>query len=395
MSGMTQPAFEPVEIRDGGVLVRPWEPADVDAVYRACQDPAIQRWTTIPRPYGHGHAEGFVTSIAPAAWAAGTGAHFAVADPGTGEVLGSCGLVTLDRATGFGEIGYWTAPWARGRGVATDAARAVASWALGSLGLRRLQWQAEVGNWASLLVAARLGFTMEGLGRQTLRRGDGTYADGWVAGLLPGELRPAGTADSADLARTRVRAAIFAGEQPELTGVTPGGETVRLRPLRPADVPVIVEACADPLVAKYTSVPNPYTEADAVFFQSVFAPQCWVHGTEVVFAIADGEDRYCGAMSIRLPGDPTTTRIGDVGYLVAPWARGRRYAPTALRAMCDWGFDTLALERIEWRAFEGNDASRSVAERAGFTVEGFLRSSLAQRGEIRDAWMGAILATDR
>ena len=50
------------------------------------------------------------------AWADGTGAPFAVCDPATGELLGSCGLVSIDQ-DGTGEIGYWTAPWARGRGV--------------------------------------------------------------------------------------------------------------------------------------------------------------------------------------------------------------------------------------------------------------------------------------
>ncbi|WP_373979092.1 GNAT family N-acetyltransferase [Streptomyces sp. TLI_146] len=40
----------------------------------------------------------------------------------------------------------------------------------------------------------------------------------------------------------------------------------------------------------------------------------------------------------------------------------------AARALCDWGWDTLDVHRIEWWAMAGNTASRVVAEKLGFTV---------------------------
>jgi RimJ/RimL family protein N-acetyltransferase len=86
--------------------------------------------------------------------------------------------------------------------------------------------------------------------------------------------------------------------------------------------------------------------------------------------------------------------VADVGYLTAPWARGRGYATAALRELCRWGFETLGLRRIEWGANVGNDASRRVAERAGFTVEGTSRARTLHRGEARDSWTGAILPRD-
>ena len=101
-----------------------------------------------------------------------------------------------------------------------------------------------------------------------------------------------------------------------------------------------------------------------------FAPAAWARGVEAVFAVADADDAYAGSMSLRLHGDELTTGIGDVGYLIAPQARGRGYAQAALTALCDWGFAALRLHRIEWQAYVGNDASRTVAERAGFQVEG-------------------------
>ena len=58
------------------------------------------------------------------------------------------------------------------------------------------------------------------------------------------------------------------------------------------------------------------------------------------------------------------------------------------------GFAELGLRRIEWRAEVGNDASRRVAEKAGFTVEGLLRQALLTDGERRDCWVGSLVKGD-
>src|SRR5262245_26063965 len=128
--------MEPIEIHEAGLLLRPWRPDDADAVFQACQDPLIPRWTSLPSPYRREHAETFVTTYTEQAWADGSGAPFGIFDPATGELLGSCGLSWLNQSEGLAELVYWTAPWARDRGVATRAARGVARWALNTLGVR-------------------------------------------------------------------------------------------------------------------------------------------------------------------------------------------------------------------------------------------------------------------
>ncbi len=382
-----------VELREAGVLLRPWQAADADEVFRACQDPEIPRWTTVPQPYKIEHAIDYVTTFTARTWGNGTGAPFGVFDPATGGLLGACGLVSLDLDAGVAEIGYWVAPWARGRGVATGAARAVARWALQTLGVRRLEWRAKVGNHASRLVAARIGVRFEGRQRAALRGRDGWY-DGWMGALLPGDLREANAADEPGLVRTAARCAVFGRPQPTLTTTARNGETVRLRPLRADDIPAIVVACQDPLSARYTTVPQPYTQAHGEAFVHDFAPGTWAGGAEAVFAVADADDAYAGSMSLRLHGDELVTGTADVGYLVAPHARGRGYAPATLTSLCEWGFAALRLHRIEWQAFVGNDASRTVAERAGFVIEGVQREALVQRGAYQSAWIGARLADD-
>ena len=66
----------------------------------------------------------------------------------------------------------------------------------------------------------------------------------------------------------------------------------------------------------------------------------------------------------------------------------------ALRLLLDWGFTERGFETVIWWAHRGNWASRKVAWRLGFTIEGSARQWLTQRGELRDAWVGTLLATD-
>ncbi len=74
--------------------------------------------------------------------------------------------------------------------------------------------------------------------------------------------------------------------------------------------------------------------------------------------------------------------------------RGTGTIERALRLLLAWGFEEQGLQSVVWRAFTGNWASRRLAWRLGFTVEGTLRSRLPQRGELRDAWVGTLLRDD-
>jgi RimJ/RimL family protein N-acetyltransferase len=233
---------------------------------------------------------------------------------------------------------------------------------------------------------------MEGLLRGDVPARGGGRSESWIGSLLPGEV-PEGTPAPFMAGRTVARRArLFGGPQPALDAVTPAGERIALRPLAAADLDAVTVACRDPESVRWTTVPHPYQESDARFFVHEHAPRTWRLGDGAIFAVADPAGAYAGSMDLRV--SPLDPGVADVGYLVAPWARGRGYASTALRRLVGWGFESLGLTRIEWRAYLGNDASRRVAEKAGFTIEGIHRSSCLQRGERRDAWVGAVLADD-
>jgi RimJ/RimL family protein N-acetyltransferase len=144
-------------LTDGAVRLRAWEPADAPAVLAACQDPAIQEFTRVPTPYRREHADDFI-ALSAQEWRAGVSAPFAVTDVTGRRLWGACGLHNIDRFGGTAEVGYWVAPAARGRGVATAALRLITDWALGPAGLRRVYAKIERTNTASIAVAVAAGY---------------------------------------------------------------------------------------------------------------------------------------------------------------------------------------------------------------------------------------------
>ncbi|GAA3653721.1 GNAT family N-acetyltransferase [Microbacterium marinilacus] len=152
--------------------------SDADAIFEVCQDPEIQRYTTVPSPYTREDAETFVGLVSEW-WDSGSECVWAIRD-----VEGLAGMIGLHAIkNGAAELGYWLAPAARGRGYVDEAARTVVDFAFGPLRLERLEWHAVVGNAASARVAQRLGFRFEGVRRKGLA-GHGPRVDGWIAGLL-------------------------------------------------------------------------------------------------------------------------------------------------------------------------------------------------------------------
>jgi RimJ/RimL family protein N-acetyltransferase len=138
----------------------------------ACRDPLTQRFTRLPAGYSEDDARAFIAG-APARRARRESIELAVAGLGDDRLLGAIGL-NMDRYdAGRAEVGYWVAPWARGEGVASRALALISAWALGPLGLVRLDLHASVSNAASMRVAERCGYVREGTLRKAWYRGPG------------------------------------------------------------------------------------------------------------------------------------------------------------------------------------------------------------------------------
>lgn len=152
---------EPVVLTDGMVRLRAWEPQDAPAVFAACQDREIARFAPIPQPYTLASAEEFIAARG-MDWKGELQRSFAITDAISGELLGA--IARYQRAEHRAEFGYWLAPGARGRGIATRALRLIADWSL-EQGLIRLELFTHPENDASGRVAERAGFVREGVRR--------------------------------------------------------------------------------------------------------------------------------------------------------------------------------------------------------------------------------------
>ncbi|MFI5698067.1 GNAT family N-acetyltransferase [Kribbella sp. NPDC051586] len=172
-------------IAAGRLRLRPFTMDDVAWVFEVSQDPALQQYVQVPSPYLMEHAQFFVEHLAIEQGASGQRAEFVVEDAATGERLARVGLGM--RGDGTAEVGYWTAPAARGRGVAPEAVWAVCRWAFEATDLELIEWRAEIGNEASRRVAQKAGFVMEGqLRKRLVHRGQ--RVDAWIGSLLKDEL---------------------------------------------------------------------------------------------------------------------------------------------------------------------------------------------------------------
>lgn len=166
------------------VVLRPWAPGDLATVEEASRDPYIPSITSVPVAYSDDAGRAWLERQRQRV-ERGEGWPFAIADQVTEEALGFLGL-WLQGMHRRAHVGYWVLERSRGRGLATAALRLVSGWALGELGLARVESWIEPWNVASQRAAERAGFVREGLLRSyaEYRRG---RLDLLMYSVLPGD----------------------------------------------------------------------------------------------------------------------------------------------------------------------------------------------------------------
>ena len=140
------------------LLLRPGFPEDAPALAAAIADEAIARnLATVPWPYRMRDAEAYLASprdpVLPSLLV------FERTD-GAPQLVGSCGLGR--RTSGVVELGYWISRAHWGRGIATEAGRALVDIAR-TLGLACLEGSHFTDNPASARVLEKLGFEAVGI----------------------------------------------------------------------------------------------------------------------------------------------------------------------------------------------------------------------------------------
>ena len=152
------PLVPPV-LTDGDLVLRFRTEADGPRLIEAFRDPEIPRWTRVPSPYGEAEYAAFLEHSAQGVRA---GTDLSLLIEREGRVIGAVGLHAIDRAAGYGEIGYWTAAEARGAGVCPRAVRLLAGWARVELGLTTIEIYVHPDNPPSQRAAVKAGFAPTG-----------------------------------------------------------------------------------------------------------------------------------------------------------------------------------------------------------------------------------------
>lgn len=366
--------MNPTPIDGAGVRLRPFRADDTDAVVEACSDPLTQQFLpTLPAPYTRADAEHWIGAAAPALFQAG-GAAYAIADPATDALLGSVGLDRLVAERQQAEIGYWVAPWARGRGVARAATTALTTWAFGH-GFARLELLTDWTNAASQRVALAAGYRREGV-----RRG-------------AGNTRAGGRDDLLVFAR-------LADDPPgpvcRLLPDLPGGElsdgVVTLRPLGPADETFLNRLHTLPDVVA-TSVPPVAPPPDEIRLRCARTAARWLAGERADLVILDAaSDAPTG--EIQLTYKEPEAGQAMVGYSMVPEWRGRGYPTRAAQLLALWAFAETGIARLVAGTLPDNVRSQRVLEKAGFRREGYQRSRIPGQGGRVDDVLFALVAQD-
>ncbi|MCC9197587.1 GNAT family protein [Arthrobacter sp. zg-Y820] len=171
--------------------------------------------------------------------------------------------------------------------------------------------------------------------------------------------------------------------------VDPAHGNVRLRRFRDEDAGMARELSLDDYVPTIGTLP-PRATADQALAWVERQRRHHVRGTGFAFCIADAEsDRPLG--QIGLWTRELAAGRAHAGYGVAPFARGRRVAASALLALLDFGWTIPGLHRVELFIEPWNTASTRSAEYAGFSREGLLRSHQEIAGERRDMLLYAAI----
>ena len=190
---MTHMSLPTPTLHTARLRLRPFTPADADALYTLHSSAHVLRYWDAP-PWGErARAERFLTACRQLE-EDGSGARLAMDRASDGSFLGWCSLTRWNPDHRSASLGYCLDDAAWGQGYATEAARAVLQWAFDTLDLNRVQAETDTRNTASARVLEKLGFVREG----TLREDcvvNGDVSDSWVYGLLRRQWQPSSEAD--------------------------------------------------------------------------------------------------------------------------------------------------------------------------------------------------------
>ncbi len=153
---------------------------------------------------------------------------------------------------------------------------------------------------------------------------------------------------------------------------------VTLRPPTESDVPKIYEACQDPLIPRFTTVPAEYSMAHALdFVQRVPASMELKREIPFVIELGVGDDaEFAGVISFHTIS--LENHRAEIGYWMHAPMRGKGVGTIAAKMITNYGFTTMGFRRIEAAVDVDNSASQKLLMSAGYSKEGVLRKRVTR-----------------
>ena len=168
---------------------------------------------------------------------------------------------------------------------------------------------------------------------------------------------------------------------------------VTLRPSAERDIDAIFNACQDPVIPAFTTVPATYTLDHAIDFVRS-DPFSFAERRELRFIIdyGNGSDvKFAGVISLHTINIKNHT--AEIGYWMEKSMRGKGIGTIAAKMITEYGFRSLGFRRIDGLVDVDNLASQKLLTSAGFQKEGILRNKVS-RDDGRQIDMALFATTD-
>ena len=168
------------------------------------------------------------------------------------------------------------------------------------------------------------------------------------------------------------------------------GDRVTLRPVRESDLDVLYEAHAD---IRNRGAFFPLGVMSGPRFRSQFAEHGFWQKEEGMLLITGTEGEVAGHIEFFRP--VSYWDAWELSYqLYDERFAGRGYATEAVQLMTDYLFATKQSDRIQLVIVPANAASRRIAEKCGFTLEGTARGAFFNDGRNQDVVLYSLLRDD-
>jgi RimJ/RimL family protein N-acetyltransferase len=160
-----------------------------------------------------------------------------------------------------------------------------------------------------------------------------------------------------------------------------------LRPLSDTDIEAIYQSCQDPLIPKYTTVPDHYTMELAQDFVLGKTPRLFNERKAIHWALTISKDVHPAAFMINgetflgpfsIHSIEEHNHIGEIGYWLNKDVRGHGYGSIGCKMVTTHAFETLGFRRLAGLVDSDNQASKKVLLNAGYEHEGLMKSRVTR-----------------